>query len=900
MDENPGTASEAVGIYPRQSDYTVAETNSVEILVDLVNLTTSGDYFKLAVVNLPFAWVKFLPSQLVFLEHGEKKQIALNITLPLGSVGTYDLKILVTRKTDESQAGEAHIELSVTTAEAVSETTPVPETQEVTAAAFQSRGRVGVTLREVRFFVTPGEVLSIPVQLTNQSLEDERLTLVLQSKDILPGWVSVQPPFVELKAGKTQTLNLKIAPPRKYTSKAGRYPFVLEVRSARFADSPASVDCVLTVTAYSQSNIQVNPLQVFASQPMQVKVENAGNTAETFDVTWEGLDRNLLEFEILPPPPVLSTPAAPTQAIGMTRLHQPSTPGSAGMLRVEPGKTGVLHFKPTPKTSPILGRARRYSFQTKVTAADRQARLFSCLLTAQPIIPPWALVAFLIVCVFSFCALVWLVNQSGGKGAGQISSANTQTAVSLAQTAYANQTATAFGLIDSDGDGLTDIAEIGMGTNPALLDTDIDGLSDGDEVNNRKTDPKKADSDGDGLIDGDEINRGFNPLSADTDGDGLNDGDEVRIGSDPKAPDTDQDGLTDKAETSTCNTPTDPDTDDDGILDGQDLNPCDKNNPSLTQTALALIPTATPTYTSTPTPTTVPLTLTPTPVLPTLTPTPTVTPPAPRLPGILLFSSNREGRPQIYSRDMFIGGITRLTVSSGDDTQPSWSPDGSKVAFTSNRDGNHEIYVMDAIGANPINLTNNNADDAHPTWSPDGQWLAFNTNRDGNYDIYIMRSDGSELQNISNHLANDVQPFWGMTSGVFGGQEVILFVTDRDGNQEVYSMQPDGLSPHNLTNNNARDYLPALSPDGGRIAFTSERNGNPDIFVMDTDGSDSLNLTADSSAVDESPSWSGDNQWIAYSTTVTGNPEIFMTKSDGSLRYNITTIQADDRDPDWR
>lgn len=57
------------------------------------------------------------------------------------------------------------------------------------------------------------------------------------------------------------------------------------------------------------------------------------------------------------------------------------------------------------------------------------------------------------------------------------------------------------GLLDSDGDGLTDDEERRLGTNPFNPDTDGDGIPDGDEMR-LGTDPLKADTDGDGIIDG--------------------------------------------------------------------------------------------------------------------------------------------------------------------------------------------------------------------------------------------------------------------------------------------------------------------------------------------------------------------------------------------------------------
>lgn len=70
----------------------------------------------------------------------------------------------------------------------------------------------------------------------------------------------------------------------------------------------------------------------------------------------------------------------------------------------------------------------------------------------------------------------------------------------------------------------------------AQQDSDGDGLSDTAEISSFGTDPGRADSDGDGLPDGVEIAFGTDPLAADSDGDGARDGDEYLGGSDPLVP----------------------------------------------------------------------------------------------------------------------------------------------------------------------------------------------------------------------------------------------------------------------------------------------------------------------------------------------------------------------------
>ncbi len=92
-------------------------------------------------------------------------------------------------------------------------------------------------------------------------------------------------------------------------------------------------------------------------------------------------------------------------------------------------------------------------------------------------------------------------------------------------------------LIDSDGDGLTDVEEAVAGTDPHLADTDNDGLNDRDELYVHKTNPLLADSDNDGLSDRDEIfTYKTNPMNPDTDGDTYQDGVEVQNGYNPNGP----------------------------------------------------------------------------------------------------------------------------------------------------------------------------------------------------------------------------------------------------------------------------------------------------------------------------------------------------------------------------
>lgn len=122
----------------------------------------------------------------------------------------------------------------------------------------------------------------------------------------------------------------------------------------------------------------------------------------------------------------------------------------------------------------------------------------------------------------------YLMNQDTGSetdiAVNQTATAAMQTTATVDALANIQNEATATWLAeDDDRDGLTNEEELRLGTLPGIRDTDEDGLSDGEEVNERKTDPLRADTDRDGIRDGEELSRGLNPLSEDTDGDGIPD-----------------------------------------------------------------------------------------------------------------------------------------------------------------------------------------------------------------------------------------------------------------------------------------------------------------------------------------------------------------------------------------
>ncbi len=199
------------------------------------------------------------------------------------------------------------------------------------------------------------------------------------------------------------------------------------------------------------------------------------------------------------------------------------------------------------------------------------------------------------------------------------------------------------------------------------------------------------------------------------------------------------------------------------------------------------------------------------------------------------------------------------------------SPDGSRIAFMGlyieANDLSGEIYLMNVDGSNIVRLTDNDYWDGEPSWSPDGLKIAFAYGDFGSRDIAVINADGSNRVQLTTGTADDRQPKWSPD-----GQR-ILFVSDRDGLDNLYTMNPDGSNITQLTEASGNNGYPVWSPDGNFIAFNSDRDGNgTNIYVMNADGSGVSRLTDNQHEITNRPQC-----WLSTALTPTESPTFTLT-----------------------
>ena len=116
-------------------------------------------------------------------------------------------------------------------------------------------------------------------------------------------------------------------------------------------------------------------------------------------------------------------------------------------------------------------------------------------------------------------------------------------------------------------------------------------------------------------------------------------------------------------------------------------------------------------------------------------------------------------RRHLWVVDIASGEAKQITDGQDwNDTDPQWSPDGTRIAFVSDRTGkayddshNTDVWVIPSGGGALTKISDHAFEDENPRWSPDGQQILFTgqTSRHQYPKLYVANSSGGAASKLA-------------------------------------------------------------------------------------------------------------------------------------------------------
>ena len=197
------------------------------------------------------------------------------------------------------------------------------------------------------------------------------------------------------------------------------------------------------------------------------------------------------------------------------------------------------------------------------------------------------------------------------------------------------------------------------------------------------------------------------------------------------------------------------------------------------------------------------------------------------------------------------GGDAKQITDGQDwnDSDPQWSPDGTRIAFVSDRTGkafddsqNTDVWVIPAAGGALTKISDHAFDDDSPRWSPDGKQILFAGQPDSRHQfpkLYVANSaGGSPSQLAVNGL--DLIPTelrWPMPSSAF-------FAAGVKGEIQLFRADPAARTFSAIISGPRAVHAFDINATAGKIVYlANDFQHLDDLYVANLDGKGERQLT---------------------------------------------------------
>ena len=199
----------------------------------------------------------------------------------------------------------------------------------------------------------------------------------------------------------------------------------------------------------------------------------------------------------------------------------------------------------------------------------------------------------------------------------------------------------------------------------------------------------------------------------------------------------------------------------------------------------------------------------------------------------------------LWSMPISGGEASRLSQGAAWDTEPRFSPDGTKIAYTSDRGGSEQIWVMNADGTGARQLTDDKgARFTDPVWDPSGPYIlgrrrTVDTRSIGVTELWLLHLEGGKGVQLT---SLDQHPHAG--EAAFSADGRYVYFSSRNGRFEydgnpvaglwtIQRLDRDTGEVQVVVNGSGSAARPTLTPDGKSLVFLSRDRTRSQIEIID-------------------------------------------------------------------
>ncbi|MEW6994639.1 prolyl oligopeptidase family serine peptidase [Colwelliaceae bacterium MEBiC 14330] len=268
---------------------------------------------------------------------------------------------------------------------------------------------------------------------------------------------------------------------------------------------------------------------------------------------------------------------------------------------------------------------------------------------------------------------------------------------------------------------------------------------------------------------------------------------------------------------------------------------------------------------------------------------------------------------------------------------PVFSPDGEKMAYLSSKEGKVQVYLKDLASKSTTRVTDVAMSPSSMSFSPDGKYLAFamftptkakplfsldfkpkgakwadnpqyieqttfqrdgmGMKRSGNMQVYVVPTIGGTPRQITSGAHDHA----GAIAWSKDGQQLIISANTKDVaaldvlNSDLFSVDINTSNVKRLTDMTGPEHSPHLSPNGKKIAFIgNEDNGKSNqlsqLYVMNKNGSDIENLTSKLDRSIGNIIWADNGKGLYFSYDDMGKKNVAYVSLSGKISNKTNSL----------